>query len=146
MTPEERFTKIENFLAAISEHQAGFDERQAKFDERQASFDEHHARFDERQARLLDENQARFDEHEARMAVYQLRHEEHLARHDHEIGEIRGFEKETRIAILAVIDAQDTVAEVLKSLAETQQAGEEKLKVLIETIDRITRGPDNQSA
>ena len=33
MTPEERFTKIENFLSAVAEHQAHTAEHQARHDE-----------------------------------------------------------------------------------------------------------------
>src|SRR5438876_2181746 len=38
MTTEERFTKIENFLSTVAEHQAHFAEQQARMAEQQAQF------------------------------------------------------------------------------------------------------------
>lgn len=120
MTPEERFTKIENLLAAISEHQASFDERQAWFDQRQASFDQRQASFDQRQVR--------FDERQAL-------HAEQSARHDEEIREIREIQKAAGIAFLKLTETQHKISKALRDLAAKQE-------LLTETVDRIVRNRD----
>jgi hypothetical protein len=86
MTPEERFTKIENALNTVAEYQA---------------------------------------------------------RHATEMEELRAIHKVLALALSKTAEMQQAGAkefrEGMKELRETQQATEEKLNALIDTVDRIIR-------
>jgi hypothetical protein len=100
MTPEERFTRIENSLNAVAE--------------------------------------------------YQARHAEALARHDEEIDKHNAAIRDLIVVSRTILESQKETTVQIQALAtemgqlreaqrEAQQATDEKLHILIETVDRIIR-------
>jgi hypothetical protein len=105
MTPEERFTRIENLLSALTEHQA---------------------------------------QHKEQMAA-------HEAIHNKEIAELRDMQKAIAAGMIELQQTQRVTEQELRALAEStrtldkelreaQKTTEEKLHILIDTVDRIIRG------
>jgi uncharacterized coiled-coil DUF342 family protein len=90
MTPEERFTTIENLLAALTEAQA----------RNEAQLEAHNATIDKQNAGIRD----------------------------------------LVVVSRTLVDAQMKTTAQIGELRETQRATEEKLHILIETVDRLIRG------
>jgi hypothetical protein len=86
MTPEERFTKIENLLATVAEYQA---ENQAR---RDAEIDKHNAAI-----------------------------------------------RDLVVVSRTLLDSHERIEAEIDKLREAQLATDEKLHILIETVDRIIR-------
>ena len=121
-TPEERFTKIENFLSTVAEHQAQLASYQVHMAERQDQLGNHQDQ--------LSEHQVRMAEHHVQMAEHQAGFADRQAAHDKDIRELRELQSRVDLAIL--------------KMTEAHQASEEKLNALIGTVDRIIGRPDDK--
>jgi hypothetical protein len=110
MTPEERFTQIENLLKLTAEHLAEHEERFRKHEDW-------------------------YQKHED----WFRKHEEAAARRDAEIDKhnaaIRDLIVLSRFSLEETRKTQASIAE----LREAQKITEEKLHILVDTVDRIIR-------
>jgi hypothetical protein len=119
MTPEERFTKIENFLLTVAEHQA-----------------DHEARF-----REMERWRVRHDEELAEIRAVQSAVQTTLGIAITHVAEAQmgaaNAQKRTE-------EALERLARSHERTEEVQRITEAKLNALIETVDRIIRkfGPD----
>jgi hypothetical protein len=110
MTPEERFTRIENLLATVAENQAMQAENQAR---RDAEIEKHNTVIDKLNT-VIDKHNTVIDKHNA--AIRDL------------------------IAISrTLIDSHQRIEAEIDKLRGAQLATDEKLHILIETVDRIIR-------
>ena len=110
MTPEERFTKIENLLATVAQCQAMQMENQAR---RDAEIDKHNA--------VIEKHNAEIDKHN--MAIRDL------------IAISRTLIDSHKLTASEISQLRESIAE----LRDRQEATDEKLHILIETVDRIIR-------
>ena len=130
-TPEERFTKIDNFLSTVAEHLAHMAERQDQLANHQVQRGNRQDQMVEHQGRMA-EHHAQMAEHQVHMAEHQADFADRQATHDKDIRELREIQTRVDLAIL--------------KMAEAQHASEEKLNALIGTVDRIIgRQDDNPS-
>jgi septal ring factor EnvC (AmiA/AmiB activator) len=111
MTPEERFTKIENFLNATAEHQAQFAEQMAAQDARHA----------EEMSELRNMQRA------IAAGMIELQQTQR---------ELQQTQRATEQELKTLAESTRTLD---KELREAQKLTEEKLHILIETVDRIIR-------
>ena len=111
MTPEERFTRMENLLNSITEHQAGFDERQARYHEML-------------EAQRVRHDKEIFDIRELQnaFAAGMIRLQQSHDRMDQELAKLKEWSQRNA-----------------EATAERQRLTEEKLNALIDTVDRIIR-------
>ena len=103
MTPEERFTRIENFLATVAEFHA-----------RQAEIQTRHDAEIERNNAAIDKHNAVIDKHNAAI-------------------------RDLVVISRTLIDSHKRIEADIDKLREAQQATDEKLHILVETVDRIIR-------
>lgn len=119
MTPEERFTKIENFLSTVAEHQAEHAEQISELREVQKG-----------------------------MATAITGMQESMAIAFNTILEAqRATDQKLNTLAETVAGLTETVAglaETVGAVAEQQQITEEKLHALIDTVDRIIRSQSGQ--
>ncbi len=121
MTPEERFTKIENLLNAFMENLVRLEAAQVR-------------------------NGQQIAKHSEQIA----KQGEQIAKHDEQIGKntdgIRDLIVVSRTVLTSIdglreaqrTDREDWTAQ-MKRLQEVQASTEEKLNILVETVDRIIR-------
>lgn len=114
MTPEERFTKIENFLLTVAENQADHDERFRQIEGWMARHEDWMSRHEEQMAELRRAEQSMWRAI-ARVAEASQRTEEALRRAE----EARSLERQ--------------------SMEELHKHTEEKLHALIDAVDRMIR-------
>jgi len=112
----ERFAKLEEAIARLTEAQARSEERLSRLEEAQARTEEQLSRLTEAQART-EERVARLEEAIARLAEAQARSEERLSRLE---------------------EAQARTEEQLSRLAEAQAQAEERLSRLERTVAELT--------
>jgi hypothetical protein len=103
MTPEERFTRIENFLVTVAEFHA-----------RQAEIQTRHDAEIERNNAAIDKHNAVIDKHNAAI-------------------------RDLVVISRTLIDSHKRIEADIDKLREAQQATDEKLHILVETVDRIIR-------
>ena len=117
MTPEERFTKIENLLATVAQCQAMQVENQAR---RDSEIDKHNAVIEKHNA-VIEKHNAAIDKHN--MAIRDL------------IAISRTLIDSHKLTASEISQLRESIAE----LRDRQEATDEKLHILIETVDRIIR-------
>jgi hypothetical protein len=110
MTPEERFTRIENILGTVAEFHARQAEIQARHD---AEIERTHAAIDKHSA-AIDKHSAVIDKHNAAI-------------------------RDLVVISRTLIDSHERIEAEIDKLREAQLATDEKLHILIETVDRIIR-------
>jgi len=103
MTPQERFTRIENILGTVAEFHARQAEIQARHD---AEIERNHA--------AIDKHNAVIDKHNAAI-------------------------RDLVVISRTLIDSHQRIEAEIDKLREAQLATDEKLHILIETVDRIIR-------
>ena len=118
MTPEERFTKIENLLKTMTEHHAQFDEEMAAH-RKQTKSD--HAQHTKEIAELRELQRI------MAAGFIRLQEAQQVAQEAQETW-ARRFQKEL-----------EAVNETIRETAEVQRTSEGKLNALIDTVDRIIR-------
>ena len=121
MTPEERFTKIENLLKSLTENQV----------QMQADIQKHNDAIRD----LIVVNRSMVDsQQELTNSVGQL------AGH---VDQITMRVDQLAIQVGGIDERIDRLTTRIESLHDTQRTTEEKLHVLIETVDRIIRNREN---
>ena len=118
MTSEERFTRIENLLAAMTEHHAQFQEEIRQHREESLQFEQRH----NKEMAEIREMQNEFAAGMLELKASQEQSKQRQDRHDTEMEEIRQMSR------------------VNKELMRTI---EENLNALIKTVDEIIRGRKN---
>ena len=114
MTPEERFTKIENFLNTVAEHQA-------------------------RQAETLARHDAEIERNTAGIRDLIVVSRSVLDSQMQTTAQIQALASE----MSHLRDGVDQLRDGVDQLREAQQATDDKLHALIDTVDRIIRNQKN---
>ena len=107
MTPEERFTRIENVLQTMVEHQA---KQQEQLDKHSDQIERQSAQIDKQNSGIRDLTLV------SRTVLTSIQEIHHVQRQDH-----------------AEWNSQ------MKNLREAQAATDEKLNILIDTVERVVR-------
>ena len=117
MTPEERFTKIENWLATVAQHQAMQAENQAR---RDAAIEKHNTIIDKQNAVIEKQNAA-------------------IEKQSAEIDKHNAAIRDLIVISRTLLNSHERIEAEIDKLREAQLATDEKLHILIETVDRIIR-------
>jgi hypothetical protein len=118
MTPEERFTKMENLLHGMMEHQS----------RQQEHLDKQSAEINKQNAGIRDLVVV------SRMILSDV--EKLATSHD---GVLQAFLTSQKEVTRQILENTEQIKELRKAQAEAQAATDEKLNILIDTVDRIIR-------
>lgn len=113
MTPEERYTRLENFLHALMEHRA-------------------------RQQELIDKHTQQIDKHTEQI-------DKHTVQIDKNTAGIRDLIVVTRTVLDSIQELREVQRKDHEQMKSAHAATEEKLNILVETVDRIIRRRDSHN-